>query len=60
MVSKSMRCAAKAAEREAAVDNAAALDDAQDLAAEDVPSAADAEALSSASYMQRHVVIHYC
>uniref|UniRef100_M4BBG3 Uncharacterized protein n=1 Tax=Hyaloperonospora arabidopsidis (strain Emoy2) TaxID=559515 RepID=M4BBG3_HYAAE len=42
MVNKSMRCAAKAAEKAAALTRAAVLDDAQSLAADDASSAADA------------------
>ena len=42
MMNKSMRCAAKAAERAAARINAAALDDVQPLVADDASSAAAA------------------
>ena len=42
MVNNSMRCAAKAAEKRSARVNAAALDDAQSLAADDASSAAAA------------------
>ena len=48
MVNNSMRCAAKAAEKAAARVNAASLDDAHPLAADDASSAAEAPVAADA------------